>query len=145
MQKTLEVLKNGDGIIVKKLSYKKLYISYSIPLVSDNGEVLGIQNMSSRFKRIEETNVFECLIKPKFWQVLSMKWGVKMKNISHRYNKDDNISGYVKPEYSITLDFPFVDIMTDIKLNYFIKELVVTDKSWVRNYKLKQILDGQDI
>ena len=148
MQKTLELLKKGDGITIKKLSYKKLLVQYQIPVISSAGDILGYQSMSARFKVNDEfSNHFDGLMKPKFWQCFSMRWAIKMKNVYPEYEecncKGSQYSFGAECHLHTELDVPF-DGSKNIILKRFIRKLVITDQSWVRDFKLKQILNGKD-
>ena len=127
-------MKSEDGITVKRLSYRKLNVCYEIPIVSDCGDLIGKHKMSARFKinKLDRQN-FDLLIKPKFWQCFSMKLGIKMKNIRPSF---DNLS--------LELDIPFDENISRITLVNIIDKFVIYDKGWVRDHKLKQILNGED-
>ena len=152
MQKILEVLRNEDGLIVKRLSERKILVSYKVPMMYDGCNVpfdyltlkvryrMGEQSVSinngGNFWDIfdKEVDVFQMIFPhDKLWPVLSQRLRVKMKNIQSDY------------EYNVVykIDVPFNDTFKEsIKLNRKITSIYITDKVWSREHKLKTILDA---
>ena len=152
MQKILEVLRNEDGLIVKRLSERKILVSYKVPMMYDGCNVpfdyltlkvryrIGEQSVSihngGNFWDIfdKEEDIFQMIFPhDKLWPVLSQRLRVKMKNIQSDY------------EYNVVykIDVPFNDTFKEsIKLNRKITSIYITDKVWSREHKLKTILDA---
>jgi len=150
MQKILEVLRNEDGLIIKRLSERKILISYKIPMMYEGCSEpfdyftikvryrVGKQSVysSNNFWDLfdKEEDVFEMIFPhEKLWPMLSQRLRVKMKNIQSDY------------EYNVVykIDVPFNDTFKEsIKLNRKITSIYITDKVWSREHKLKTILDA---
>ena len=148
MQKILEVLRNEDGLTIKRLSDYKIIISYRVPMMYEGCDVpfdywnikvryrMGKQSVSGNFWDMfdKEQDVFE-IIYPhnKLWPMLSQKLRVKMKNMTADF--ESNVL------YKI--DVPFNDTFKEsILLNKKITSIYISDKVWIREHKLKTILDA---
>jgi len=140
MQKILEVLRNEDGLIIKRLSDRKILISYKIPMMYEGcDEAFDFLNVKIRYrldKKIEifkeDRDIFSIIFPNKLWPILSNKLRVKMKNIIENYSTD--------VEYK--LDIPFNDIFSEnVLLNRMIKSITINNKNWCRDHRLKKILN----
>ena len=131
MQKTLEILKNEDGLIIKRLSDKKLLFVYTVPiLLGDYADVVvGYLPLKIRyrmndepFESLTDTNYKSCDMS-KFYRGVSQKWGIRMNQIgTDAQRKVINIQGK---------DYSF-----DRVINY----LYFADPIWIRDHQLKQLL-----
>jgi hypothetical protein len=97
---------------------------------------MGKQSVSGNFWDMfdKEQDVFE-IIYPhnKLWPMLSQKLRVKMKNMTADF--ESNVL------YKI--DVPFNDTFKEsILLNKKITSIYISDKVWIREHKLKTILDA---
>jgi hypothetical protein len=131
MQKTLEVLKNEDGLVIKRLSYKKLLFVYQVPiLLGDFSDVvvgylpvkIRYRTNNEPFESLTDTN-FKCCDLTKLYRGISQKYQIKMNQIGTGADrKVVNIQGK---------DFSF-----DRVINSFL----LVDPAWIRNYKLENLL-----
>ena len=133
MQKDLEVLKSEDGLVIKKLSARKLLFVQNVPiyLLDSNVE---ISNITIKFRYIESDNEvwqssvhnvdYKIMSRSKIINRLSRKFFVKMDKLSW-----DGYSNHI------------VDIKENkYKFDFIVKCLYICDKVWVRDYLLKKIL-----
>lgn len=155
MQKNLEILKNADGIIIKKLSHKKILIEYSIPLFYNQNDTepffhleLRMRYVVGEFPDYQISHLISSVglynenypnmigfklipPKPAFWAGLSNKLRVKMKHIC--VLTDSNVS--------IELDKDFDEKLGKKNtLNIFYKGIYFSDEIWKREHKLQKLL-----
>lgn len=134
MQKTLEILKNEDGLIIKKLSDKKLLFVYKVPiLLGDFSDVVvGYLPLKIRYRINDKLEPFESLTDAtnykicdmgKLYRDVSQKWGIKMNQIgTGTQRKVINIKG------------------KDYSFDRVINSFVFIDPVWIRDHQLKQVL-----
>ena len=136
MKKSLEVLKDSDGITIKKLSYRKLFFCYQVPVyLGENNDPCDYIKLKVRYfqDKGEDGNHF-CMIWPgKFITFLSQKWKIKVRMI----HTDEDFSRIFK------LDIPFSEGINEIIINGFIVNFRIIDKSWIRDYNLKKIFENE--
>lgn len=118
MQKNLEILKETDTLVIKKLSEKKLLFKTNVNVLASDFEVIDCVKINFRYK-INKDGDYKLVGNMRFMNILSQKFGVKLKNM------------YLCYETQIHLNNKF-ELVTGIR---------VKDPVWIRNYKLKQILN----
>src|SRR5574343_255475 len=118
MQKNLEILKETDDLVIKKLSEKKFLLKTNVNVLSSNFEVLYCVKIKYRYK-INKDGEYKLIGKMRLMNILSQKFGVKLENM------------YLCYETQIHLNNKF-ELITGIRIK---------DTTWVRNHKLKQILN----
>lgn len=131
MQKTLEILKNEDGLIIKRLSDKKLLFVYKVPILLglNSDVVVGYLPVKIRyrindepFESLSDTN-YKCCDMSKLYRGVSQKWNIKMNQIgTGAQRKVINIQG------------------KDYSFDRVINSLVFVDPAWIRDHQLKQVL-----
>ncbi len=138
MQKTLEILKKEDGIIIKKLSYRKLLFNYKVPVYLGDGSDNPWDYIDLKVRYFQdkgEDGQNFCIIWPsKIWPTLSKKWRIKAKLIH-----GDEVFGKI-----IQLDNKFDDNIDEIIIDGFITNFRIEDKNWIRNYKLNKLLENDN-
>jgi len=134
MSQIIEELKKEDGRYrVRKLSDYKIQIEYKIPIFCSDGDsvkVIDTLKMKMRYRidknerrSSNEIPVHYLIpIKDRFLQILSQCWAIKKKNIILQRNSGlKTIDGYL--------------------INAIYTGIIFEDKSWYRDYTIKQILN----
>lgn len=116
MQQNLEVLKE-DGLIIKKLSEKKLLFITQV-LISSEDMIIDKITLKLRYK-INKEGEYQLIGNTRFMNSLSQRIGVKMKNMYLCYIQQEHLDKKFRIIYNI----------------------LIKDPVWVRNYKIKQILN----
>ena len=130
----IEELKKEDGRYrVRKLSDYKIQIEYKIPIFFSDGnsmKVIDTLKMKMRYRidknerrSSNEIPVYYLIpIRDRFIQILSQNWAIKKKNILFQRNSGlKTIDGYL--------------------INGIYSGIIFEDKSWYRDYTIKQILN----
>jgi len=134
----LEILSEENGVVIKKLSYRKILLEYKIPVFGTNTKMLiNTLVFKIRYAKNEEgrvgisgsripdyiliTHVERCL------RYISQKFGVKMKNC-HILTTNDRI-------YEIEGKASLLD--------FFITSFHINDATFERELKLKKILNNE--
>jgi hypothetical protein len=134
MNQIIEELKKEDGRYrVRKLSDYKIQIEYKIPIFFSDGnsmKVIDTLKMKMRYRidknerrSSNEIPVYYLIpIRDRFIQILSQNWAIKKKNILFQRNSGlKTIDGYL--------------------INGIYSGIIFEDKSWYRDYTIKQILN----
>jgi hypothetical protein len=131
MQKDLEVLRSEDGLVIKRLSPRKLIFIQKVPIYiySNDNKVMDI---NLKFRYIESKNVYSpnvdfiLMNRSKIINSLSRKFFIKM-------DKFDWIGS----------SNPVLEIGENkYKFDIIIKGLYICDKVWARDYLIKKILEN---
>jgi hypothetical protein len=131
MQKTLEILKNEDGLIIKRLSYKKLLFVYQVPILLgiSSDVVVGYLPVKIRYRTNNEPFAdlmgedYKCCDLTKLYKTISQKYQIKMNQIDTKYDRRNiNIQEKNHTFDRVINSFHFVD------------------PAWIRDYKLENIL-----
>lgn len=113
----MEILKENNKLKIIKLSDRKLLFKTNINVLTSDFEIIDSTKINLRYK-IDKEGIYQMIGNMRFMNILSQKFGVKVKNM------------YLCYETQVHLDKSF-RMITGIR---------VKDTSWVRNYKLKQLL-----
>lgn len=113
------------------LSENKIQLEYSIPITC-NGIFISNIKVKSRYKKIPSTLTVPTVPlwsylypKPRFFNLLSMSYGIKKTNIKFKYSK---VSSNFISEGQL---YNMYNLLESIEFN---------DISWYRNFQLKNLL-----
>lgn len=142
MQKTLEILKSEDGLIIKKLSHKKIVLLYKVPLFFC-GEYIPFDYLNIKLRYSHNgyniivpmgdpdyVDNFIILNPEKLKNKLSQKMSIKMVNIEIKYLLN-NI---------LYLSKPF-DVFNSIILDKMISGIYFNNLIFKRNYNINKIFE----
>lgn len=120
MQKTLEILKIEDGLTIYKLSDKKLLFKYKMPIRTECGTVIKYINGKIRYLISDEKELYLPLNDfIKIRRIISISLGVKMEKIAMWGSTELHLN----KKFSI------------------IKGLIILDKEWIRDFKIKKMIN----
>lgn len=125
-------MKNEDGLIIKRLSYKKLLFVYQVPILLgiSSDVVVGYLPVKIRyrtnnepFKELVKSHDYQCCDLTKLYRSISQKYQIKMNQIGTGYDRRTiNIQG------------------KDVNFDKVIKDFYIIDPAWIRNYKLENLV-----
>lgn len=125
----LEILKNEGGILYKKLSYKKILVEHTVPVKISDTEIIDNIKIKIRYRFdsiscIDDEEVHMYLMCNNTTTTkLSRRFGVKMKFI---FTENNLVKTSLKDGV--------------VKL-LMIKSFRIYDEIWIRDYKLKSLLN----
>lgn len=135
MSQIIEELKSEVGLVrFSILSDSKIQLEYKIPIFSQN---IIIDNIKMKFRYKKKDDIWSLIpIRERFINQLSVRYGIKKKNIKHVYLKENR--NLLNP-----FDYTYKDINVD-GINYTIisifKSFKFDDITWHRESLLKSLI-----
>lgn len=121
MNQISDQLKKEDGIKVRKLSDKKLLVTSTIPIVV-NSIIIYNYKLKARYQLDEHGIYIKIWPRTRFFDIISMSWGIKKKCVYLSFDKKNLIiDGY--------------------KLSGLFDKIEFKDPIWSRNWKINIILN----
>lgn len=128
MQKTLEILKSEDGLVIKKLSYQKLILIYDVPIIIGS-KVVEYKKVKIRYKH--DTHILNTV---DYYKMLGNNGDI-YKSISHQYGIEVQ---KINTKYTINKLIKIND--KECIFGSVIDNFYFDDVKWLRDYNINNIL-----
>lgn len=144
MSQIIEELINEVGVVrFSVLSENKIQLEYKVPIISQN---VIIDEIKMKFRYKKKGDIWSLIpIKERFINKLSVKYGIKKKNIKYLYLekeliKNNNFQWPLKTEFISTVNFKVDD--QNYKISSLFKSFRFDDINWHRENLLRYLINN---
>lgn len=118
----LELLTKQNGIEVYRLSYKKILLKLSIPVLLKNSNTLLYKKEAKYRYRINDNDTYELIVTDRIMRGVNQKYGIKLKHVHESYNMNVKINNLI--------------------FNKVVSSIFISDITSERNILLNSLVDG---